>query len=79
LGLLLVMPVLHLFFCFAAHSNTGAGGWQWYPMFVIDLPFSVVLLFASQIMPEYLAYGVFGTIWWFAIGVFIRFIYRRIH
>lgn len=79
IGPLLAAPLIHVLFCIASNANPEGGGWNWFLLFILDLPFSILLLVLSQFMSDFAVFGVFGTLWWFAIGVGVRFLYRRIH
>lgn len=73
---LLILPTLHLILCFAVafSINSVAGGWKWIFVLVADFPFSLLIgHFAS---PDSLAaFAIFGTLWWYSISVFLRWIF----
>ena len=54
--------------------NSVAGGWKWIFVLVADFPFSLLIgHFAS---PDSLAaFAIFGTLWWYSISVFLRWIF----
>ena len=70
---LLILPTLHLVLCFAVDFsiNTVEGGWKWFFVVVVDFPFSLLLSSADPL----LAFGIFGTLWWYLISVFLRWIF----
>lgn len=72
---LLVLPGLHVLLCIlvALHPNT----WQWFPVFMIDLPLSILLEQLVSILPATIVYSVLGTLWWYLLGCMARFVYRR--
>lgn len=74
---LLILPTLHLILCFvvAFSINTVEGGWKWFFVFVIDFPFSLLIgqLASSDPLPTF---AVLGTLWWYLISVFLRWIVR---
>jgi hypothetical protein len=73
---LLILPTLHLILCFAVafSINTVEGGWKWFFVIVVDFPFS--LLIGQLASPDPLAaFAVFGTLWWYLISVFLRWIF----
>ncbi len=73
---LLILPTLHLILCFAVafSINTVEGGWKWFFVIVVDFPFS--LLIGQMASPDPLAaFAVFGTLWWYSISVFLRWIF----
>jgi len=48
------------------------GSWKWFPVGIIDLPFSNWI---KQIafVPPFWAFLIFGTIWWYCVSLVIRF------
>jgi hypothetical protein len=44
---LLVLPAIHLAMCVYIQLSPCAGGW-WFPAFLVDLPFSILLMFAGR-------------------------------
>jgi hypothetical protein len=73
--LLLILPALNLALCMKIqHDPSG----DWFLAFLIDFPASIIAMFASYVMPAVLAFGIVGTIWWYYVGYFIRFLYRKI-
>ena len=69
----LVLPLLHLLLCIVVQLNASEGGWWWFPMYLVDLPFSALLVHVP-FLPGLVVFGVFGTLWWYFIGVIIRFV-----
>lgn len=72
----LILPGLHLVLCVVIQINATDGSWWWFPVFLVDLPFSMLL---AQIgfLPPILVFGVFGTLWWYFIGAVILHFYRK--
>jgi hypothetical protein len=64
------VAALHLFLCVQMYSYLRlphGEDWGWFPIFVIDLPFSVLLLRVSEMLPPLLVFGLGGSLWWFAL------------
>ena len=62
----LLLPTAHLAFCLYIQFNPSEGGWWWFQAFLVDLPFSILLLFISRLVPVgFVVFGVFGTLWWY--------------
>jgi len=74
----LVLPLLHLIFCiYAEFFSRWEGGWTYFPLFIMDLPFSLILMFLVYLVPSNFAvFGILGTLWWFVIGVLARWIVK---
>jgi hypothetical protein len=66
----LVLPVLHVCLCVATKVGLlpSEGSWGWFLVFLIDFPFSVVLLPLLKIADPLLVFGVLGTAWWYLIS-----------
>jgi hypothetical protein len=76
---LLVLPVLHLALCIVVQFTSSEGGWAWFPIYLVDLPFSYVLLFVGRFVPSgFVVFGILGTLWWYFISVFVRWFFRMI-
>jgi hypothetical protein len=74
----LILPALHFVVCLIVEfGSRNAGGWQWFPMFWIDFPFVFALVKITQFMPHFVAFGIFGTLCWYGVGVVFRYFYRR--
>jgi hypothetical protein len=57
---------LHFLISIFVAQSPSEGSWQWFPIFVIDFPASIVplTLFPSSV-PSIVAFGLFGSLWWF--------------
>lgn len=57
---------LHFIISIFVAQSPSEGSWQWFPIFVIDFPASIVplTLFPSSV-PPIVAFGLFGSIWWY--------------
>ena len=66
----LALPVLHLCACLIVGSGIlgSEGSWGWFPMFVVDFPFSIALLPVINGLGPAPAFVVLGTIWWFVLS-----------
>jgi hypothetical protein len=66
----LVLPALHLCLCIATRVGLLAseGSWSWFLVFLVDFPFSVLLLPLLKIADPLLVFGPLGTAWWFLIS-----------
>jgi hypothetical protein len=75
-----VVALLHLSVCVAAAVGAFGreGSWQWFPVFLVDFPFSIVLMPLVNRLPPLAVFGVFGTIWWFALVSFLLYVARRL-
>ena len=73
---LLILPTLHLILCFYVDfkiSDDDFGSWKWFVLFLVDLPFSIILSRLS-FLGAFVAFATLGTLWWYFIGVFARWI-----
>ena len=70
MGVSLVLPALHLCLCVATRIGLLAseGSWAWFLVFLIDFPFSILLLPLLKIADPLLVFGLLGTTWWFLIS-----------
>jgi hypothetical protein len=79
----IVIPLLHLGLCVvAAAGGFGSeGSWGWFPVFVVDLPISIVFAPLAGPIHPFLVFGVLGTLWWFiltrAVVYGLRWLARR--
>jgi hypothetical protein len=72
----LILPGCHFLACLAIQTELlgpSEGSWTWFPMFVVDLPFSLLLLMAGRLLPgwevaPFLLFGVAGTAWWYFLS-----------
>jgi hypothetical protein len=71
-----ILPALHLLWCCAIQFQIippSEGSWTWFPVFVSDFPGSILVLLATNLLPESLAesipplltLGIGGTFWWY--------------
>lgn len=74
--LLLILPTLHLVLCFYVEFSISdnAGGWKWFLVGLVDYPASSILKQVGFLDPL-LTFGIFGTLWWYLISVFLRWIF----
>jgi hypothetical protein len=74
-----ILATIHLLWCiFISHARS-EGSWQWFPIFAVDFPFSIIpLVLLPQSVPPILAYGVLGSIWWFVLGYMAMRVLKKI-
>ena len=76
---LLILPTLHLILCFVVDLNMGEDyGLKWFLLGLFDFPVYLVVRHLSfmEFTDPFLAFAIFGTLWWYLIGVFVRWISR---
>jgi hypothetical protein len=68
-----VAPTIYLGLCVAVALEIvpAEGSWGWFLPFLAAFPFSIVLLPLTNVLPPFLTFGIFGTLWWFLIGKMI--------
>jgi len=65
---ILVLPILHLCFCFFIQFSHTEGSWGWFLVFLVDIPFSVFLFPLQNYFSALVCFGVFGTLWWLLVS-----------
>jgi hypothetical protein len=77
----LALAITHTMICFAVEFRLveSEGSWGWFLVFLIDLPFSIIILPVQKVLPPLIAFGTMGFIWWFFIGWLISKIVQRIY
>jgi hypothetical protein len=75
-----VVPLLHLGLCVAAAAGAFGteGSWGWFPVFVVDFPFSIAFAPLVGPVPPFLVFGVLGTLWWFVLTWTVVYVVRRV-
>ena len=65
-----VVAALHLLPCLALtfDKSSSDGSWHWFPMFIVDLPISILFLSLQDFFPDAVLFGAFGTLWWFLLA-----------
>ena len=64
-----VAGAVHVLMCIVVDRTPSEGSWGWFPVFVMDLPVSLVpLLLAPKELAPLWGFGVIGTAWWFFLG-----------
>jgi hypothetical protein len=84
--LLFVLPGLHLCLCLAITAgllssgvSTHAGGWNWFPLFLLDFPASILLMrVALGLNHDAIVFTIGGTLWWLLISLILGAIFRLI-
>jgi hypothetical protein len=75
---LLILPTLHLVVCFVVDASKAQDyGLKWFLLGIFDFPNYIVLRHLSfmDFVEPFLAFAVFGTLWWYLISVFLRWIF----
>jgi hypothetical protein len=73
-----IAATVHVAICFVVAQHPSEGSWQWFPVFVLDFPFSIAIEALSPKGSEPLAtFGLFGSLWWLFLGAGIASIFRR--
>lgn len=63
-----IVAVAHLMFSVVVAQTPSEGSWQWFTMFVIDFPFSLLwLLLLQSVMDPLIFFGMLGSAWWFLV------------
>ena len=77
---ILVLPSIYLGLCVAVGIGVvpSEGSWGWFLPFLAAFPFSILLLPVMKVLPPFLAFGIFGTLWWFAISRVIAAVVTRV-
>jgi hypothetical protein len=61
--------IAHWFICVYVSNTPSEGSWGWYPVFLLDLPLSIVLeVLSGPNSSALFIYGVIGSLWWFFVG-----------
>ena len=80
----LVLPTLHFLWCLAIQTEIvppSEGSWTWFPVFLVDFPFSILPFMASNTLHEsagidlspFVTFGITGTVWWYFVsGVMVH-------
>jgi hypothetical protein len=75
---LFILPGIHLVFCIVIALSSSEGSWQWFPVFFIDLPFSLLLVFLQNVISPILVFGILGTLWWYIVSLGLLWLIRTI-
>ena len=63
---------IHFLICLFVANTPSEGSWQWFPIFVIDLPASLIpLVLSPKWLPPLLSFGVVGSVWWYFVVRFV--------
>ena len=65
-----LVAALHLLPCLALtfDKSSADGSWHWFPIFIVDLPISLLFPSLQHSVPDAVLFGVFGTLWWFLLA-----------
>ena len=74
------LAFLHTLLCVATQMRwiESEGSWGWFLVFLIDFPFSIIILPVQQVLPPMIAFGVLGAVWWFFVGWLVMKIAQRV-
>ena len=75
---LLILPTLHLILCFVVDSSMGEDyGLKWFLLGIFDFPVYITITRFSlmDLVDPLLVFAIVGTLWWYVIGVFLKWIY----
>ena len=64
------VALLHFALCVLMDNYLGGPhgeDWGWFPVFVIDLSLSLLLVQISHAHSALLVFGLLGSVWWFAL------------
>jgi hypothetical protein len=76
-SIILLLPILHFGFCLLINSSKSEGSWQWFPVFIIDLPISLyVVRHGDMFGSPLLTFGILGTLQWFLVSLLFYSLYR---
>lgn len=73
----LVLPLVHVIVCVVALVAPSEGSWRWFPVFVADFPFSVLIVQAANAVEPFTAFVTLGTLWWYALNRLMLFALRK--
>ena len=71
---MLILPILHVILCFVVELGMSDDGWKWFLPALIDFP-SSELFRQVKVLPQFDAFLIFGTLWWYCVGLVYRFFY----
>jgi len=67
IGLIHLLPLLHLCACFVAAFGRLSSGWEY--LTYMDFPVSVLVLSASYSFDHpFILFGAIGTLWWYLLS-----------
>jgi hypothetical protein len=73
--LLYFLPFLHLGACVTIWVGRIDSGWQ--KLIILDFPFSILLVaLVFRDDKPLLYFGTLGTLWWYALSLMIRWLFR---
>jgi len=73
---LFILPALHLALCIKIQLDPRG---DWFLAFLIDFPAGVVAMLLGYVIPvAVLDFAIVGTLWWYYVGYFARFVYRKV-
>lgn len=82
--ILFVIPItfalIHFFLCVLIETGVirSEGSWAWFVIFLIDFPFSILLLKISDLTTMFISFGILGSLWWYLISLVVSIMIWRI-
>ncbi len=75
-----VLPALHLLLCIATRTGLlpSEGSWAWFLVFLVDFPFSILLLQLLNVVDPLLVFGILGTLWWYLVSRLLLYCVKRV-
>jgi hypothetical protein len=74
----LVVVCIHFALCLYISKTPAEGSWQWFPLFVVDFPASLVALFLVRpAISAFPIYTLVGSLWWYGVVTGIGFLVRK--
>jgi hypothetical protein len=80
ISLPLFFSVLHLVLCLSIASGFfhEEGSWNWFLVFLIDLPISYAFLFLGKFISQPLIFIFLGSAWWLLLGRVLVFVIEKL-
>ncbi len=72
-----VLLVFHAAIVFIILGQKFEGSWGGFVLFVIDFPISLLLMLLPFKWDQWVLFGIFGSLWWYILGVLITAIMRK--
>ena len=78
--LVFILPLLHLCLIVAIATEfiPTEGSWKWFPAFLVDLPFSLLLVFLQNVVSPLLVFGILGTLWWYFLSILMAILLAKL-
>jgi hypothetical protein len=78
----LLLGFAHLFFAIWVYNQHYEGGWDSFPMAVLDFPITLILAAANRLLELssnfwWFSYLLFGSVWWYLLGQWLTQIFSH--